>query len=75
MSSSEADLSELLERSIDRARGALAVVEAIDLGELFVETPASVAGRRRHETGVALLDILWRELSALVEDMAAANPI
>ena len=75
MALSGAEANELLERSCDRARGVLAVVEAIDLGELFAETPASAAGRRRHDIGVALLDVLRRELSALVHEMASANPL
>lgn len=44
-------------------RDALAVLDAISLGELFAALPASQGDRMRHQTGIVLLELLRRRLN------------
>ncbi len=53
---------------MDCARDALAVLDAISLGELFSALPASPADRTRHQTGVVLLEMLRRRLKDALKD-------
>jgi hypothetical protein len=62
-----------MERVWARGVEALALLRAIELGELLSETPASSTGRTHHQIGVSLLNILERELLALIEEARPAE--
>lgn len=63
------DLGHIHEQVTQIAEGlteSLALLQAIDLGELLSAVPASAADRRRHETAVGLLSIQDRLLQDLL---------
>jgi len=45
-------------------REALAILDAISFGELFAALPTGPGDRVRHQTGIALLDMLRERLKA-----------
>jgi hypothetical protein len=45
-------------------REAVAILDAISFGELFAALPTGPGDRVRHQTGIALLDILRERLKA-----------
>jgi hypothetical protein len=54
---------------------ALAIIDAINTGELLAALPASVDERHRHQTAVSLLGLLERTLrNALIAVPAKARP-
>jgi len=50
---------------------ALAIIDAINAGELLAALPASTSDRHRHEVAVALLGLLERTLHAALGDAPA----
>lgn len=63
------DLAHIHEQVAKLAEGlteSLALLQAIDLGELLGAVPAGAADRRRHETAVGLLSIQDRLLQDLL---------
>lgn len=61
--------------SAKHVREALAILDAINAGELLAALPASEAERHRHQTAVSLLGLLERALrDALAAVPAQAHP-
>jgi hypothetical protein len=61
--------------SAKHLREALAIIDAINAGELLAALPASADDRHRHQTAVSLLGLLERTLrNALTEVPAKARP-
>ena len=61
--------------SAKHIREALAIIDAINAGELLAALPASVNDRHRHQTAVSLLGLLERTLrNALIAVPAPAHP-
>jgi hypothetical protein len=61
--------------SAKHLREALAIIDAINAGELLAALPASTNERHRHQTAVSLLGLLERTLrAALSEVPAQADP-
>jgi len=58
-----------LEQASTRLAEILSLIEAIETGELLADAPASPGGRLRHQTGVNLLAIVQREVTALIRDI------
>ena len=50
-------------------REALAVLDAISMGELLSAVPKNIADRRRHQTAVSLLEMLHDRLVRTVNDI------
>ena len=66
-------LEETLELAGGRARDLRALLDAVEFGELFAETPPSAGGRARHTVGVAMLAVRYRELAELAALLQAAG--
>jgi hypothetical protein len=61
--------------SAKHIREALAIIDAINAGELLAALPASVDDRHRHQTAVSLLGLLERALrNALAAVPVQAHP-
>ena len=61
--------------SAKHIREALAIIDAINAGELLAALPALVDDRHRHQTAVSLLDLLERTLrQALTAVPVQARP-
>ena len=61
--------------SAKHIREALAIIDAINAGELLAALPASVDDRHRHQTAVSLLGLLERTLrNALTAVPVQAHP-
>jgi hypothetical protein len=61
--------------SAKHIREALAIIDAINAGELLAAMPASVNDRHRHQTAVSLLGLLERTLrNALTAVPVQAHP-
>ena len=61
--------------SAKHIREALAIIDAINAGELLAALPASVNDRHRHQTAVSLLGLLEKTLrNALAAVPAQAHP-
>jgi len=61
--------------SAKHIREALAIIDAINAGELLAALPASVDDRHRHQTAVSLLGLLERTLrNALTTIPVQAHP-
>jgi hypothetical protein len=61
--------------SAKHIREALAIIDAINAGELLAALPASVDDRHRHQTAVSLLGLLERALrNALTAVPAQTHP-
>lgn len=58
--------------AVGRLREAIAVLEAIDHGELLDNLPPGRDARAKHQCGVSLLAVLRRDLTALAGDLEAA---
>jgi hypothetical protein len=54
-----------------RLREALALLQAIEAGELLAAAPVEAADRGRHEMGLAVLSVLGRELERLLSEVRA----
>jgi hypothetical protein len=63
---------EVLEDAPARLREALAILEAIEAGELLSELPPGQDAARRHQRAVSLLAILRRDLEAFSDDLGSA---
>jgi hypothetical protein len=66
---SEWTCESLVERAEGWLREILAILDAIDVGELLVELPCDQNARRSHQLGMSLLVILRRELVGLSEEL------
>lgn len=53
----------------ERVRGALAILNAIEEGELLSSTPADAEARERHEIGISLLNVQKVVLGKLLDDL------
>lgn len=63
---------DIAERTRQRARELLAILDAIDAGELLCERPQTAAARLRHQMGISLLSVMRRDLVALCEELSSA---
>jgi hypothetical protein len=64
---------DLAESALARLSEALAILEAIDRGELLGELPAAAEAAERHQCAVSLLAVLRRELEALACELQSAS--
>jgi len=56
-----------------RLREALAIIDAINAGELLAALPTSSSDRHRHQAAVTLLDLLERTLRAALSNAPAGG--
>ena len=63
------DISFVAEQTSTRLAEILALLAAIDAGELLAETPPSAHGRERHQVAVSLLALAEREARTLLHDL------
>ncbi len=66
-------IDEAVEEAVARLHEALAILEAIDAGELLAELPGDRVAARRHQCAVSLLTVLRRELEGIAGDLDAAQ--
>lgn len=64
---------DVLEEAIGRLHEAIAVLDAIDLGDMLGALPEDPADANAHQRAVSLLAVLRRDLVALRRDMQAAG--
>jgi hypothetical protein len=64
---------DLAESAVARLSEALALLDAIDHGELLAVLPASAEAADRHQCAVSLLCVLRRELETLVCELQSAS--
>jgi len=64
---------DLAESALARLSEALAILEAIDRGDLLAELPAGAEAAERHQCAVSLLAVLRRELEALACELQSAG--
>jgi hypothetical protein len=64
---------DLIEAAVGRLREAVALLEAIDRGELLAELPSQSDAAVRHQCAVSLLAVLRRELDALTAELESAG--
>jgi hypothetical protein len=64
---------EVVEDAIGRIHEALAILDAIESGDLLAELPADRRAARRHQCAVSLLTILRRELEAAANELSSAQ--
>jgi hypothetical protein len=72
---SSAPVSDLIEETAGRLREAIAILEAIDAGELLCELPGGAEPARRHQSAVSLLAVLHRDLTALASELETAGHV
>lgn len=58
-----------MERLAGRLREILAILRAIEVGELLSELPAEATARESHSVGLSLLEVMSRELAALIAEL------
>ena len=68
-----ADALALAEQLCGRLQEALAILEAIDAGDLLSATPSGAENVRRHQCGISLLAVLRRELEDMATDLQSAG--
>lgn len=68
-------MGDLVEETAGRLREAIAILDAIDMGELLCELPDGADAGRRHQSAVSLLAILHRDLSALACELESAGQV
>jgi hypothetical protein len=64
---------DLAESAIARLTEALAILDAIDRGDLLAALPAAPDAAGRHQCAVSLLSVLRRELDTLVCELQSAS--
>jgi hypothetical protein len=65
--------TDVVEEAVVRLHEALALLEAVEGGELLSELPIGEDAARRHQRAVSLLAVLKRELVGLAHQLEAAN--
>jgi hypothetical protein len=73
--SSPTPAGDLIEDAAARLREAIAILDAIDAGELLCELPDGAEAGRRHQSAVSLLAVLHRDLSALACELESASHV
>jgi len=66
-------LADLIEDAVTRLGEGLAILDTIDRAELFSELPSGGDAAERHQSGVSLLAILRRELTALRTELDSSH--
>jgi hypothetical protein len=64
---------DLVETTLAQLREALAILEAIDAGDLLSELPRDSDAARRHQCAVSLLATLRRDLEGIACGLASAQ--
>jgi hypothetical protein len=64
----------VVESAWTRVAEILALITAIDAGELLAELPEDAGARVRHTAGICLLAVMQRELTSLQFDLDGALP-
>jgi hypothetical protein len=64
---------DLIEAAVGRLREAIALLEAIDHGDLLAELPAQADAAARHQCAVSLMVVLRRELEALTAELESTG--
>lgn len=69
LSNSSVDSDSALEHLGGRIREILAMLLAIEAGELLSDLPADQSASERHAIGLSLLEVMGRELSSLIDQL------
>lgn len=64
---------DLIEAAVGRLHEAIALLEAIERGDLLAELPTQADAAPRHQCAVSLLAVLRRELEALTVELESAG--
>jgi hypothetical protein len=68
-------LAELIEDAVGRLRETLVILDVIEQAELLAVLPSDHEAAERHQSGVSLLSVLRRELSALAAELEASHQV
>jgi|HubBroStandDraft_6_1064221.scaffolds.fasta_scaffold1701283_1 hypothetical protein len=66
---------DFMDDAIGRLQEAIAILEAIERGDLLAELPSGAEAAARHQCGVSLLAVLRRDLNALADELDSANQV
>jgi hypothetical protein len=64
---------DVLDVAVSRLGEAVALLDAIQHGDLLAELPAGAEAALRHQCGVSLLAVLRRELDGLASELQSAS--
>ncbi len=67
-------LASIVEAAETRVIEVLALMTAIEAGELLADAPSAPDARRRHAAGISVLAVMTRELCALRSELGAGLP-
>jgi hypothetical protein len=64
---------DVLDAAVGRLSEAMALLDAIERGDLLAELPVNAEAAARHQCAVSLLAVLRRELDALTNELQSAG--